>query len=190
MLPSTQLLKPVAKTSSASPSSPLSPTYCQISWFYLQNISPNHSCQLFKALREEKVLLLSWCFLPCKRESKWTFLAFGHNWTLLELSAPLFTLSWESEMTSLTGEFMKNILGELSSAQLFSFLLLEVGLLCYSPRDRPFYLTWVCPTPALLRLGGQICLFLGISRQINLAFTRTYILPLCLQQLHENCNIT
>lgn len=117
----------------------------------------------------------------------WPLDTIGHSWN----SLPPYSLSrGGSEMTSLIGEFMKNKLGELSSAQLFSFLLLEVGFLCYSPRGRPFYLTWVCPTPVLLRLGGQICLFLGISRQTHLALTLTYILPLCLQQIHDNCNIT
>lgn len=66
----------------------------------------------------------------------WELLAFGHS---------LFTLYWESEMTSLKGEFVKTKLGMLNSDQLFSFLLLEVGLVCSSPRGRSFYVTWVCP---------------------------------------------
>ena len=70
----------------------------------------------------ENLFVLSWCFLPCKGETKRTF-----SLDTLGLWAELNTLgtlcipihfSWDSEMTSLICEFRKNKPSMLSSALL------------------------------------------------------------------------
>ena len=84
---------------------------------YFPQILNNNSSKLL-----ENLFVLSWCFLPCKGETKRTF-----SLDTLGLWAELNTLgtlclpihfSWDSEMTSLICEFRKNKPSMLSSALL------------------------------------------------------------------------
>lgn len=103
----------------------------------------------------EKLFVLSWYFLPCKRETKWTLS--GHTWPLGRIEHSWNSLSPYSFSPGRVKWLLWYVnLGKINwacLAQLFSFLLLEVGLLCCSSRSWPFYLTWVCLESSIAETG-------------------------------------
>lgn len=93
--------------------------------------------------------------------SLWTLLASGQNWTLLELSVSLFT--YPERVKWLPWYVNLGKVNWVCLALLFFLLLLGIDCLCCSPRSRLFYITWVCPSTASLRLGEWVCLILKIN---------------------------
>lgn len=90
-------LNQLLKASSSSPPSPLFPLYYQISWFFLQIFSQTIHDNSSKWLERKMIYLILTLPATLKEvpmDILWILWPSGHKWTLLELSANLFTLSW------------------------------------------------------------------------------------------------
>lgn len=148
-------LSQLPKASSSSSSSPLSSTYYQISSFYLQSISPKPSRTTLQSCQREKLSLLLMFPTMQKGSQMDTF------WTHLDTPGTLCSLThfplgeWNDFLYRRISEKQRHV-------QLNSFLFSSSKLASARPPVvRPFYLTWVCFTIMLLRVGEWVYLILG-----------------------------